>query len=364
MYLQLYESVEVTKGAKSSIIFDSQNGFLQVIPNALYDLISNRNENYNLLKSELDSDNVETLDEYLSFITEGKLGFMVETKEELHHFLEKNNKYIANPTIVEYCILDINSEKGWSNSLISQIKTLQIKFFQVRICNELDLKSVKKIISEIHLFNNSSIYEISIIVKYDSKLVEFLKDGSVSSDKFLQFIFHNCQKDDFENLGALEIIFLEKDIVIPIGCGVVNFKNLNLNKYFYNESLHHNSCLHKKIAIDIDGNIKNCPSMPQSFGNIKDTTLEEALAHKDFKKYWNVTKDQIEVCKDCEFRYICTDCRAYTERSHTNDDGLDISKPLKCGYDPYTGQWHEWSINPLKQKAINFYEMQDLAENK
>ena len=120
--------------------------------------------------------------------------------------------------------------------------------------------------------------------------------------------------------------------------------------------------LHKKISIDVDGNIRNCPSMPQSFGNIKDTTLEEALEHPDFKKYWNLTKDHIEVCKDCEFRYICTDCRAYTERTHTNAEGLDISKPLKCGYNPYTGEWEEWSTNPLKEKAIEFYGMEDLVK--
>ena len=101
--------------------------------------------------------------------------------------------------------------------------------------------------------------------------------------------------------------------------------------------------------------------MPQSFGNIKDTTLEEALNHPEFKKYWNITKDQIEVCKDCEFRHICTDCRAYTERTHFQED-IDLSKPLKCGYNPYTNEWAEWSTNPLKQKAIAYYGMQELVK--
>lgn len=55
--------------------------------------------------------------------------------------------------------------------------------------------------------------------------------------------------------------------------------------------------------------------MSQAFGNIKDTTLEETLQDPNFKKYWKLTKDEIEICKDCEFRYICTDCRAYTERT-------------------------------------------------
>lgn len=123
------------------------------------------------------------------------------------------------------------------------------------------------------------------------------------------------------------------------------------------ESKSYNSCLNRKISIDINGNIKNCPSMPQSFGNIRDTTLQEAIEHKDFKKYWSITKDQIDVCKDCEFRYICTDCRAYKENPED-----DYSKPLKCGYSPYTNKWEEWSTNPLKQKAIEYYDMQELVK--
>jgi hypothetical protein len=33
--------------------------------------------------------------------------------------------------------------------------------------------------------------------------------------------------------------------------------------------------------------------MKDSFGNIKDTTLEEAINKPGFKKYWNITKDEI-----------------------------------------------------------------------
>ena len=61
---------------------------------------------------------------------------------------------------------------------------------------------------------------------------------------------------------------------------------------------------------------------------------------------------KIHVCKDCEFRYICTDCRAYIE-----DPNDILSKPLKCGYNPYTAEWSEWSRNPLKQKAIEQYRI-------
>ena len=32
------------------------------------------------------------------------------------------------------------------------------------------------------------------------------------------------------------------------------------------------------------------------------------------------------------------------------------------GYNPYTNEWEEWSTNPLKQKAIEYYGMQDLVK--
>ena len=97
--------------------------------------------------------------------------------------------------------------------------------------------------------------------------------------------------------------------------------------------------------------------MSENFGNIKDTSLSEALNKNNFKKYWNITKDQIEICKDCEFRHICTDCRAYIEEPDNQ-----YSKPLKCGYNPYTNEWSEWSTNPLKQKGIEAYGLQNLIK--
>jgi len=155
--------------------------------------------------------------------------------------------------------------------------------------------------------------------------------------------------------GMGDIFLLKAKLNSPNCCGSIEKDLFTSNIKFFTESLHHNSCFNRKISIDAEGNIKNCPSMAESFGNIRDTTLAEAIEKPGFKKYWNINKDQIAVCKDCEFRYICTDCRAYVE-----DPSDILSKPLKCGYNPYTGEWSEWSTNPLKQKAIDFYGMRDI----
>ncbi len=52
-------------------------------------------------------------------------------------------------------------------------------------------------------------------------------------------------------------------------------------------------------------------------------------------EYWRIKKDMIDVCKICEFRYICPDCRVFI-----TDDTDILSKPKKCNYDPITAVWN------------------------
>ncbi|NJL11422.1 MAG: SPASM domain-containing protein [Calothrix sp. SM1_7_51] len=115
-------------------------------------------------------------------------------------------------------------------------------------------------------------------------------------------------KHDYENTRISQV----NQNISNMSCGYICKDFFTLSTIYFS-SITSNTCLSKKASIDTEGNIKNCPSMSQSFGNIKDTTLEEAINHPDFKKYWDINKDKIHVCKDCEFRYICTDCRAYIE---------------------------------------------------
>jgi radical SAM protein with 4Fe4S-binding SPASM domain len=76
--------------------------------------------------------------------------------------------------------------------------------------------------------------------------------------------------------------------------------------------------------------------MSEHFGHINEVSLMEVLIKKDFSVLWGITKDDILICKDCEFRYMCTDCRA-----HIQDKNNVTSKPINCEYDPYTALWRK-----------------------
>ena len=82
------------------------------------------------------------------------------------------------------------------------------------------------------------------------------------------------------------------------------------------------------------GFIKNCPSMKTNFSKLNENRLQMIIDNPKFNYLWNINKDLIKVCKDCEYRYCCTDCRAGVKS--------DFDKPIKCNYNPYQGLWsHE-----------------------
>ncbi len=357
-YFTLFSNCIITKGAKLSTICDMQNGSVFLVPNDVI-IIFNKLKNIKR-KHFINHFEKETLDiifEYILFFEENNLGFWTYNPK----IFPDINKEWRHPSKITNSIIEINNQTNSKtiNRTINNLNNLNCKAIEIRLIPESYFK-LCEIKTILNFFNNTTIQHISLIIRF----IDFEKNQNCNT-LFMEFprlydvyIFNSFSDKNITINNKKVIRFLKRDFTNTT-CGKVIKNKFTVNLLSFTEALAHNSCLNRKISIDANGNIKNCPSMPQSFGNIKDTTLKEALNHKDFKKYWNITKDQIDVCKDCEFRYICTDCRAYIENPN------DIySKPLKCGYNPYTNEWSEWSTNPLKQKAIKFYGMQELVKKK
>lgn len=349
-YFQFYSNVLPFKGINRSIIFDTQFKNYYFISNFIFDKIKGNTINVSTLESE----EPLVLKKWLDYFFENNLGFYTENTS----FYPQINTDFYYEGYISNMIVEI-SEQNYTlfneQILISQIESLGVKALLV-ICEK---PKILDFLDFLAVFKVSIIEHIEFFLSINYFNDEFIKNLSKNT-RIKRVTFLNSKENDNYKINELSVEFTEKYNVQKL-CGNIFLHNNFINLKNITESINHNSCLNKKLSIDKDGNIKNCPSMPQSFGNIKDTTLEEALNHKDFKKYWNVNKDMIAVCKDCEFRHICTDCRAYTERTDFEGD-IDLSKPLKCGYNPYTNVWEEWSTNPLKQKAIEYYGMQDLIK--
>jgi SPASM domain peptide maturase of grasp-with-spasm system len=357
-HFNLFSNIFLFKGITRVLICDLQRNTSELYPIEYGILIEDlKNKPIDSISDEFDIESKIFFDEFLNNLLQKEYGFITENGWDLN--FPAMNTVFENPSTISNLFIEFDKLE-LLHDLKSSIDILDINF--ILIFSERNIQ-VEEFLQIDKIFGSSCLFGIEIYSPFHFEVNKTaLNYINKNARRIYNLVFYNCKKKPIfykENL-RFSLEFTNKKLV-RASCGIVDLKYFNTNLPKVLESLNHNSCLNKKISIDKDGNIKNCPSMPQSFGNIKDTTLEEAVNHKDFKKYWNVNKDMIAVCKDCEFRHICTDCRAYTERTHFEED-IDLSKPLKCGYNPYTNEWAEWSTNPLKQKAIEYYGMQDLVK--
>ncbi len=109
-----------------------------------------------------------------------------------------------------------------------------------------------------------------------------------------------------------------------------------------NGSMGCQTCWSGKIAVAPTGDVFPCIfSRELGVGNVLRRPLQEVLEAASLQDLWSIDKAQIPVCRDCEFRYGCFDCRALAYKQ----TGQLRSKPPSCAYDPYTGTW-EGTLEP------------------
>lgn len=347
-YLILYANCIPVKGESRSTICDLQRNQYWFIPNELYDILAELNHlSISQTKNYFENENDDILDEYFNFLIINEIGFL-GTFDEIKYF-PKINPIWDDSSRITNSIIDSNINSNHDFKIIfKQLEMLGCKYLQLRFFDAIDLSFLDSTLDNLEL---SRIISVEVILPHSShgsglaKLIE-------RHNRLTQIVFYGADSIKSSTLNHTNILYVSEKINSEKHCGQISSKFFSINIKNYTESVNYNSCLNRKISIDCLGEIKNCPSMQKSFGNIKRKTLNDILLNDDFKSVWALNKDKIDVCKKCEFRHICTDCRAYLE--HPNDSN---SKPLKCGYNPVTCEWGEWDTNPLKEESIKHYDL-------
>jgi len=281
------------------------------------------------------------------------LNEIIETNIELGdwiNYLEENDFIFSTnkPEAFPKLSLKYKYPSKITNAIVEINLNSNIVEENLQIFNELDAFNCKSILLIIFEFarndfeqllfdiRSTSIAQIEIIIADSSNAtLDYFEEILYKNPRIKKVELFNSKEKPIASLNEHNSLLINhiKDYS-NFSCGFISPKHFINNSPFLTESTSFNTCLNRKICIDLDGEIKNCPSMQKSFGNIKDTTLEEALNKPGFKDLWGIRKDDIDVCKDCEFRYMCTDCRAFIKSPN------DIySQPAKCTYNPYIALW-------------------------
>lgn len=101
-----------------------------------------------------------------------------------------------------------------------------------------------------------------------------------------------------------------------------------------------NPCLAGKIAVTANGDVFPCIfARSMVCGNILQTPLRDVIRGAALQTCWHTTKDCVEKCRDCEYRYACHDCRPLAQGADAEKNWLAASPG--CSYNPYIGRWED-----------------------
>ncbi len=360
-YLRLYACCIPIVGYRRANIVDLQRNEAFFVPNdIIYILDKFKRSTYMEICNHLDKEDIETLNDYNVFLLENELAFKL-TSAELKFFPNLDLQWDL-PYSITNAIIEINNyEKIVLQNYLKQLSDLKCNAVALFIYQELKMNDLYEISD---IFKSTSVLYYYLYLNHsqnfnDYEIVEFANQNL----RISSLNFYSTNRN-FKKLKTISKISGKSSKLSFFDCSSLFGNNFTINIPFFTESQLHNTCLNRKICIDSDGYIKNCPSMKHHYGHISDTTLAKAIEKPGFKDCWFIKKDDIDVCQDCEFRHICTDCRAFIKYPNNI-----YSQPAKCGYNPYIAKWQredgwisveQWRTeNPgWEEQAIELRELQ------
>ena len=207
----------------------------------------------------------------------------------------------------------ITTQKGSFKKTIENVKKLQAKGIKVRFAT-------------IAMKQNE---------KYLKETIDFLwKMGEVRSYKCLDVVRSMGRgKDNGLISEDLNLWMQRKNPVFS-----------KLTKENFAKRKYGHGCWWDKITIIPNGQVIPCiMARKEICGNIKKQSLVQIVQDTNLQRLRRLSKDNIEICQDCEYRYACLDCRPLARE----ETGNLYARGNNCSYDPYLGVWQS-----VKRKEV------------
>jgi len=337
-YFYLHSWCVPVKGVARGALCDFQRQDMALIPVELCEILETYNgQQIGALKADFDVEDHEILDEYFDFLAQKE--FIALSYEPQAHFIQPVTTGYSVPSPIQSAILDLDQHSEYDlNQVILELCDLRCRYLQIRIYDEVEPSSLVPLFQTL---KDSPFRHVELLLPFSNELEMEVMIG-------LRELHQSIDKLHFHGVPENIHLTLSTDPSVshqiePINsceaCGQISKVHFRYNQESYLLSKSFNNCLYKKIGVDVKGAIKNCPSSSKTYGLAGETPLQAVLTNPDFAIPGTIKKDDIEGCRQCEFRYVCTDCRVYVEEA-----GNAYSKPAKCNYDPVTATWHEQPV--------------------
>lgn len=324
---RLFACVIPVAGASRAILCDLQRGAYFHVPMDVYTLLTEyQGRSVAEIKADLPAEAADAVDAAFAMLLEHELGtFAGGDLPPLELTYER-------PELVNNAVIDVNrgSRHDWP-AIFAELDGLGCVHVELRFYDAVTLDELDTILEPTRL---GRLRSIQLLVPHAGWSEDDLEGLARRHPRVASVAIHGAPARATLRPGRRLAVSAHRErIESSDACGKIHPGYFTTNLDTFGEAQRWNTCLNQKIGIDVAGKIKNCPSCTECFGDAGRTPLADVVRLDAFRRAWSVSKDQVEVCRDCEYRYICTDCRAFTT------GGDPHGKPAKCAYDPYTGEW-------------------------
>ena len=264
-------------GYSRGLICDLDRNKYFLIPKSLYSILADSliHTIHDCIEKHGNSDKeiIDTIIEYYEYLLTNNLIFFTNFPE----YYTSLNLLWDFPGVISNAIIDITNTSiyiDYPEIIVNQLDKLGCRFVQLRFFATLDSVNIDQIVNS---FSKSTVENLDLFIPYQENIISNIENFISKYPRINSIVVYNYPIHESYNpineIGRGKLFTYPYEIT-NLHCGVVKPFYFKTTIFLFTESQHHNSCLNRKISIDTEGNIKNCPSMPQSFGNIRDTTLE------------------------------------------------------------------------------------------
>ena len=326
--LYLFPSCIPVRGYARSIIVDTQRRCFKFIPNVLYRILHEHNgKSIEQILSIYGEQNREVIEEYIDFLSENNFVFLSSNEvifnyQSVYNFGTSNyisNAHLELGSTVPAMVIDLLGEHNCT-------------VLQLFAHGKVDVALLLDTLSYVH---KSRIASIHLNVAYSNEIAQNLQAMLDQSNKLRQVVLTDAPQNETLRIGTCEscfVYYVSADVSSKIQCGAVLPNIFAANRHMMAETLCYSSCWHKKISIDAGGYVRPCRFAQQALGRIDDAPL--TVYTEQIAALSAISKDQVDVCCDCEFRRICPDCRVFTRQPER-----PTAHPARCTYNPYIARW-------------------------
>ena len=324
MILKLHAETPIVKGYLRSCIYDLSRKTHDFIPNEIgYKMLAYENMPADVIAAEFDDDDKQ----WLNYFLDKEYAFFID--EAFAECFPKIDFTWLTPSLITNAIIDISpSSPGFNYKYLEQLncKHLLLRFFGLHNPDDI----IKYLDNAVKDFTFKS---IDVVIEKNPAITK--KEYSVFAKALLK------QVRQITSLNFAEE--KKEEGFVP---------QLVLNIDTFSEGQSYNTYFNRKLYISATGDIKNSIEDTVVHGNIKDiesyNSFRTITEKQQFQKNGDIKKDDISVCKDCEFRYMCIDNRI-PQPSATG--GWYFEK--ECAYNPYIAKWKgEDNYHTLKEAGI------------